>query len=330
VFFVTGISLFGCSSSGNIIAKPQTPGFAMAFYNVENLFDTIDEPSKQDEDFMPQGKNAWSAMRYRTKIDHLVQVICAIDSQQTLALVGLAEIENRRVLDDLARALNKKGLQFEILHFESPDRRGIDVAALYRADKLVLTKSRPIPVRDADDPHFLTRDILYAQFTDKQKRIWHIYVNHWPSRYGGEEKSAPKRLMASAALKSHITDSVLSADTSAMVAIMGDFNDYPDNESILNLLHIGSPPQHPLVNLSWDIHNRGEGSSNYRCKWGMIDQMIISESVVSLTAHFKVHRKDYMLYYNKYCKQFLPTRTYSGGNYFNGYSDHLPVVLQLK
>jgi predicted extracellular nuclease len=305
-------------------------GFAIAFYNVENLFDTLDDPHKTDNDFLPGGKYAWNTERYRNKLARLTDAICAIDSQQTLGFVGLAEIENRAVLQDLTSMLQQKGKKYAILHFESPDRRGIDVAALYRPQLLLPVKIKPIAVADTADNYFKTRDILYAQLADKRGQNWHFYVNHWPSRLGGQEKSEPKRLLASGMLRQHLTDSVFSNEDSARVCIMGDFNDYPDNRSILELLGAGNLSKPQLVNLSWDMHNSGRGTHNYNCHWGMLDQMLVSEALMSLTDTFYVFKKPRMLYYNKKCKTHLPSRTLSGSSYFNGYSDHLPVVLQFK
>lgn len=320
----------GCASRKNSLRTQENVGFSVAFYNVENLFDILDDPHKTDNDFLPAGKYGWNSQKYDNKIEKLAQVILSLDSHQTLGFIGLAEIENRQTLEDLSAFLLKKGRKFNILHFESPDRRGIDVAALYRPDLLQMLSALPLQVRDSTDPRFLTRDILHARLTDKKGNPWYMYVNHWPSRLGGEEKSEPKRMHASGILKNHVSDSVFAKNLGARVCIMGDFNDYPNNRSILYLLDAGRPDTHLLVNLSWDAHNRGDGSHNYNCRWGMLDQILVSESVVSLTDTFMVYKRPWMLYYDKKCKDKLPARTLSGSNYFNGYSDHLPVVLKMK
>lgn len=299
----------------------------IAFYNVENLFDTINEVGKNDGEYTPEGKKNWNTIKYEEKLNHLNQVIASIDSSGELVGLGVAEIENLLVLQDLVNYGFLKDRGFKIIHKESPDFRGIDVAFLYNSNKLKIRNSSWVTVNlpDADKT---TRDILRVDATLGNVDI-SFYVNHWPSRWGGQEKSNPKRVAAATALRNDI-DKQLKANKAENIVIMGDLNDYPDNESVLLTLKADTAVGSDLYNTTWEAHKKaGVGSHNYKGDWGMLDQIIVSNSLMPIVDSVYVFKRDFMCYQNKKGER-LPSRTHSGPKYYGGYSDHLPVVLKLE
>jgi predicted extracellular nuclease len=309
---------------------------AVAFYNVENLFDTIDDPLKIDEDFTPAGKLQWNAARYQEKLSRIAEVIHLLPGNLPV-FVGLCEIENRSVLEDLVKqsTLNvspKKGY-YEIIHADSPDERGIDVAAIYDASQLknVRFEYYTVNLPDTKDPY--TRDILHAQGTMSGETL-HFFVNHWPSRSGGQTESEPNRLAVAALLKSKI-DAVLSTDAKAKIVIMGDFNDHPDDKSVHEVLGASELPLAPLYNQMYSIHAAGNGSYFYKGEWGALDQMITSEGLMNSKGWHAdaqsagVLRDEKILFRDK-DGVARPSRSYAGDTYKGGYSDHLPVFLLLN
>jgi predicted extracellular nuclease len=309
-----------------------THSLQIAFYNVENLFDTIPDPNKRDNDFTPDGKLAWNTERYFKKIKDLATVI---DSMGTPDMIGLAEVENDLVLKDLIRQLKSKGVDFEMVHYDSPDERGIDVALLFKPSVFRQIADQRIPVQlDSDTVAMHTRDILYVALVEqKYNDTFHVFVNHWPSRVGGKEKSEPKRMTASSELKSAL-ENMWAFIPTAHIIIMGDFNDNPTDSSILSLLKTNHPTESQyLLNLSIDQYQRGIGSYNYRGNWDMLDQIITSSRLLSLnhvkSADFQVFNRNFLLFeHHQYGKS--PNRTYGGPNYYGGYSDHLPVKLTIR
>jgi len=299
----------------------------IAFYNVENLFDTIKETEKNDGEYTPQGKKNWDSNKYEEKLNHLNQVISSIDSSGELVALGVAEIENLRVLQDLINYGFMKERGFKIVHQESPDFRGIDVAFIYNANKIKINNSSWINVKLPNSER-TTREILRVDASMDNEDIT-FYVNHWPSRWGGAEKSNPKRVAAAKALRKDL-DSKWSSDPKSHVLIMGDLNDYPNNESLLRTLKADSLTSGELYNATWSAHkSEGIGSHNYKGEWGMLDQIIISQSLIPVMDTVYVFKKNWMCYKNKK-GEWLPSRTHSGPKYYGGYSDHLPVVIKFK
>ncbi|MBD79940.1 MAG: endonuclease [Crocinitomicaceae bacterium] len=331
--WISVITLFaksGCTSSDS--GKPSNEPLEnqivqIAFYNVENLFDTINEAGKNDGEYTPGGKKAWNTSRYYEKLDHLNQVLASIDSAGELVAFGVAEIENIKVLKDLVNTGFLKDRNYKIVHQESPDFRGIDVAFLYNSKQIKVNNSQWINV-DLQDSGRTTRDILRADVTWKNEEIT-FYINHWPSRWGGKEKTNTKRIAASQALRNNI-DAMKEEERNNHLVIMGDFNDYPNNESMLKILKADSLETGALYNATWPAHkNESIGSHNYKGHWGMLDQIVVSNSVVPFVDSVYVFKKNFMCYKNKK-GEWLPSRTHAGPKYYGGYSDHLPVVLRLK
>jgi len=328
------IMQYACSSSkpGQSGGKEKIAG-RILFYNVENLFDTINEDGHSDSEFTPEHEKNWNTKKYLFKLTQLSKVIAAADTGYLPNIIGLCEVENEKVIKDLITMPLLQKAEYKIIHKESPDFRGIDVGLIhdknYRALKNVFYNI-PLP---ADRP--TTRDILYSKGVFKKDTL-HLFVNHWPSRYGGKEESDPKRAFTAAILKQKV-DSIFDADYAPKIVIMGDFNDYPQDSSLTTILgalpeSTGNPNE--LVNLSWATDAGGAGSYNYRGHWGALDQMIVSGYLligkkwhVNMTS-YEVVKRPWMMYTNDKEEQY-PSRTYGGPNYYGGYSDHLAVMLKI-
>ncbi|HMQ61795.1 MAG TPA: hypothetical protein PKE06_14070 [Flavilitoribacter sp.] len=309
--------------------------FRVAFYNVENLFDTIDDPITLDEDFTPQGKQNWTGERYQTKLDRMTQVF---EGMGWPVWIGLAEIENDRVLTDLTGKMGAKGPEYRFAHFESPDLRGIDVALLYQPGVFTVTSSSFIRMDFPDDaePDYTSRDILQVDGLLQNGDTLHFFVNHWPSRRDGEEASEGRRIRAASFLKGAV-EKLQAANPHAKIVIMGDFNDEPINKSIAQALQAGplegKPENGNLYNCFAKAKKDGLGSYCYRGNWNMLDQIITSCELVCNTgsliaANPTIFKQDWMLYKDSR-NEMLPNRTYGGTRYYGGYSDHLPVYIDL-
>jgi predicted extracellular nuclease len=288
------------------------------FYNVENFFDTINDLEKNDEDFLPDGKNNWNTSRYNEKIQHIQKVFSTLPH---LGLVGLAEVENRAVLEDLIKAGNKK---LKIIHQESLDERGIDVALLYDPAILSLQKTTFLRfILDRNGEPGYTRDILCAEFKLKKNNLY-VMVNHWPSRRGGQEISEPYRLDAAKNAKEYI-DSILHSDSKARFIFMGDLNDYPDNASVQLIESV----LNPMI-----LHTSGKngGTCEYKGEWNILDHILVTKNLqtkikLRVDGPGKIIEEDYLI--TEYKGNMVPFRTYAG-KYLGGYSDHLPVTIRLK
>lgn len=310
--------------------KSKSAQLKIAFYNIENLFDTIDDPKKNDEDFLPGAKVAWNSERYLHKINNISRVIYNIDSIDLPAVVGLAEVENIKVLNDLlASSLLVKGSYRAIL-VEGADPRGIDVAMLFRSDVMQYIAHKAFPSAAS----FETRNLLYVTLSDAKKDTFHLFVNHWKSRSGGEKETEPKRLENARKLKS-IADSVMARHPNAYMIFMGDFNDEPGNRSLSEILGAIEPDKKPapgrFYNLMYPHFLKGEGTLYYK-DWDVFDQIIVSGNLLIKKRkgatiqppYAYIFKPEWLLYKNKK-GEMLPNRTAGSREYFGGFSDHLPV-----
>ncbi len=308
--------------------------FLIAQYNVENLFDTIDNPHKNDNDFLPKGRKQWTSERYWNKQEKIAKVISNIDSKHFPDLISLVEIEDIVVLQDLVKENSIAKVKYKIIHHEGPDARGIDCALLYNPKSFKLINTHFYQVKMKDNNYFKTREILYAKGRIKSKDDIHIFVNHWPSRRGGEKKSAPKRNLAASVLK-HAVDSIFKDDPQAKIIILGDFNDETNNESIKNILGATADKNRKepfLFDMATLQDLKGEGSYYYwRTKeWNMIDQMIISSGLLNATSGLQTINEDMNIFNENWIMHkdkngnMSPAKTYGKG-YYGGYSDHLPI-----
>ena len=315
----------------------------IAFYNLENLFDTENDPITFDDDRTPEGKDHWTKEIYQDKLKNMARVIAEIGadvSGTTPAIIGVGEVENRTVLEDL---VNQKPLikkDYGIIHFNSPDRRGIDVALLYKKKLFTPTsyKAKELLIYDDNDKskRVFTRDQLIVSGILDGDKI-NLIVNHWPSRRGGEKRSRSKRIKA-AKLNRQIIDSLFSEDPYAKIITMGDFNDDPTSPSIKKYLKAQQKKEglsiKELYNPMEDIAKKGLGSLAYRDNWNLFDQIIISTELTkkefSSYRFYKagIYNKTYLVNAHGRYKGY-PYRSYAEGRYTGGYSDHFPVYIYL-
>ncbi len=306
---VLSISLSSCSQNTRTIG----------FYNVENLFDTIDGPN-DDKDFLPEAESNWNSEKYLTKLIRLNEVI---DAMGDPIMIGLCEVENKEVVEDLFNASPARK-HYGIVHYESPDNRGIDVALAYDPTILTIVKSGFIRFKLENPEHPNTRDILWSKFTLKSDTIVAI-VNHWPSRRGGQVESEPNRINAAANASAFI-DSLMKASPKTKIVFMGDLNDYPDNMAPKLIAERLTP----MITKS---SGKYAGSYNYRGEWDVLDHILISSNFMK-GKKIKVVKKsgeilssDFIM--TEYKGDMVPKRNYVGNKYLNGYSDHLPVTIDV-
>lgn len=315
----------------------------IAFYNLENLFDTEDDPTTYDDDRTPGGKDHWINQKYWDKIAKLGSVISEIGydvTKNTPVVLGVAEIENRRVLEDLVNHPKLLPKDYGIVHYDSPDRRGIDVALLYQKSifRPINTSAHELFIYEDNDTkkRKYTRDqLLVSGLLDGDKV--HIIVNHWPSRSGGEARSRHKREKA-AALNKKIIDSLHVINPYAKIITMGDLNDDPTNSSIKKILGAKSKkenvPLKGLYNPMEQLSKKGIGSLAYDDRWNLFDQILISKGLLdddySSYRYYKagVFNRSYLLNKRGRYKGY-PFRSYANGSYTGGYSDHFPVYMYL-
>lgn len=309
---------------GLIPSKTGLTSVRVAFYNLENLFDTINGPN-DDSEYLPTSEKPWNTARYQSKLKNMARVIDSIQPQ----ILGVCEIENRLVLLDLIKTSTwLKSIKAEVVHFESPDKRGIDVAILKSSQWTVKqTDTLWVPTENPDKP---TRHILMATFQNGKSEL-SMFVNHWPSRSGGEQLSRPLRFNAAKTLKDYID---ARPEMKNWVAV-GDFNDNPEDSSLRYILG-ASDEQSNKINLAY-LHRLAQpetGTLKYNGRWDMFDQIIVSRSLYHLgpenaIPQVQIYHRNWLLQQDgKF--QGYPLRTFGGRTYLNGYSDHLPVFVDLE
>lgn len=325
----------GCNNTKGTLSAADDGNdneLTVAFYNVENLFDTVDDPNTFDEEFTPEGKKEWTEERYQDKLGKLSSVIAQLDAELP-EMVGFCEVENEQVVRDLIATKNLKAGKYAIVHKDSPDGRGIDCALIYRPEKVELigTDFFTAKLPAGDRPN--TRLVLYAKMK-KANDTLHVFVNHWPSRGGGQAETEPNRLTIAGLVKERVLE-IQQQNPDAKILLMGDFNDYPNDKSIREILQASGRPDWPMFNFMDKMNKEGEGTYNYKGVWGTLDQFISSSSLVESSSGIyaekdaaRIFREDFILYFDKEGKP-SPSRTY-GREYYGGYSDHLPILLQLK
>lgn len=302
--------------------------FVFMFYNVENLFDAIDDSLKDDEEFLPGGARGWTNSRYYHKLNSIAKVILSAGSWEPPALVGLCETENRGVAEALVRLTPLNNFGYDVVYTESDDSRGIDIGLLYDRDLFDIVYFRAIsPQLDKDQSPFTSRPVLYVK-VKKGEEYLHLLLNHWPSRRGGVLAGQDLRHRLAVTVRD-VVDSLFLADGSgSAVVVAGDFNCDPSGSEI-RLLSEGG-----LVNLAMPGHLKGLGTYRYRGVWQMIDQIIVSESMTNdgsafSATDFTVHSPDFLLKDDPVYPGRKPFSTYDAYRYSGGYSDHLPVTLTL-
>lgn len=342
---ITGLPLIGEAqeeayylASQNFDDGPrENDRFRIVFYNVENLFDYFDDSTTMDEEFLPLGTRYWTKARYQEKQNHLAKALMATGGWEPPALIGLCEVENRYVLNSLTQFTALKAAGYEIIHQDSPDKRGIDVAAIYRPDMFKLLDYEYYPLSFPFDSLSTTRDILHVIGRLPNEDTLHFFVNHWPSKFGGEFETAPKRMHAAKFLK-HKVDSVLSTNSKAAIIITGDFNDEPDEASVVEglavQLEMGEPHNTDLYNLMYPIRFN-TGTHSFQNRWSILDQFIVSGSLLSLSNSTIVYQRAAQIFDMPFLIMegatgaTRPFRTYQGPKHLGGFSDHLPILLDL-
>ncbi len=318
-------------------------GARICFYNVENLFDIEDDTTINDDEFLPNGVKGWHYGRYQQKLTNIYKTMSALGGWGgPPEIIGFCEIENRKVLKDLISRTPLNKYNYDIVHENSQDARGIDVGLIYNKKSFQYISHEKLKVVFPFDTSSKTRDILYVQGSVLGKDTIHIFVNHWPSRRGGQAASEPRRLIAAQVVRDKVNE-IYKKQTDANIIIMGDFNDESEDKSMVEILKAKHKKEElenkDLYNYMHDISKNWKiGSHKYQGHWGTLDQIIISPNLLSKQKSERLHSSEdgaqifaprFLLEIDKRYMGLQPFRTYSGPRYINGFSDHLPVYLDL-
>ncbi len=337
LFFTTGIWPESFRGQERLPAPNQQSHYRILFYNVENLFDTRDNPNSDDNLFTPAGGMHWTYKRYKAKLMNICKVIVAAGGWQPPDVIGFCEVENDSVLNDLFEDTPLSKYHYRLLHYDSPDRRGIDVALAYNRQTVECLNSKRIKVSRGD---LLTRDILYVKaFLGGD--TCHIFINHWPSRSSGQLETEKDRFVAAGLLR-RTTDSIQLLNSRAKILIMGDFNDEPSDESLAVVLNARVVQEESLsaglYNLACnsDTGEPVQGTLKYQGTWNIFDQIIVSAGLLTDTQGMHVKPDGFTILDNLFLLEpdmtytgYKPFRTYSGFIYKGGFSDHLPVYIDV-
>ncbi len=336
-FLLTG--LFAALIVACFAQKP----YKVVFYNFENLFDTINDPDVLDEEFTPQGLKRWNSTKYNKKIANLERVLfdIAVEDKDFPAVIGVSEIENRNVMEDVIAQSKLAHADYRVVHYDSPDLRGVDVGFYYRPDVFKLEGSAPIPFHMPELPDFRTRDFVTMWGTIDSEPFFFL-VSHWPSRLGGKEASDPKRMAAARRVK-EIVDSVQCANPATKVVVMGDLNDDATDDSIVEGLGAKGKPQEvqpgDMFNPFIALLKAGYGTLAYRDFWNLFDNIVVSANLVDAPAgtlrllavgkfYGGIFRRPYMIQKSGQYKGY-PLRTFVGNDFQGGFSDHFPVYIYI-
>ncbi|MCF6342341.1 MAG: endonuclease [Bacteroidales bacterium] len=307
--------------------------YRLVFYNIENYFDTQIDSTRDYNAFTPEGEMRWTEKRYHEKRARIYQLFTAIGEWEPIALIGFAEIENAFVLQDLISNTPLRREHYQVVHFESGDRRGIDVGLIYQPDQFKLLSSMKIPVKNPDEPAFTTRDILYVKGLINDDTL-HVFVNHWVSRWRGLMESQYLRILCAETLKTAV-DSVCAANPDACILVMGDFNDETKDKSILKLTEDDGKCQLFNVGLS-TINKDVKGSLKHGATWNCFDKLLVSSALLSNKQGLKVAETGGFVFDAPFLLEkdgrylgVKPKRTYTGFKYNGGFSDHLPVYIDI-
>jgi predicted extracellular nuclease len=318
-------------------AQTKNP-LTVAFYNCENFFDTKDDPNKKDDEFLPESAMKWDETRYMNKLTKIAQVLdSTVVGDGLPALVGLVEIENKEVLEDLVSKSQFKSKSYGVLATDSPDERSIDCGLLYDKSVFTLVDFKELNATNSALGDYKTRNILFATLKATNGDVLYVFVNHWPSRREGEKESEPRRIYAAEQVRTKINE-LQKKDAKAKVIVMGDFNDHPDNTSILTTLKASDKPKAKgdLYNAYQTLDALKQGTHYYDKEWRVLDQIIVSQAFIGAKKGYRFNaknasilKKDFVLFNNAKTGEEKPNRTYSGEKYYNGYSDHLSVYIKL-
>ncbi|WP_303920536.1 endonuclease/exonuclease/phosphatase family protein [Draconibacterium sediminis] len=334
---------FICLSLILLIAKSNAQNsdaeFSILFYNVENLFDVRNDSLTADDEFTPEGERHWTRKRFENKINNISKVILSAGGWEMPDLIALAEIENRYVLEKLTNDTPLKTTPYKIIHKESPDPRGIDVALIYNSETFYPLDYAYYPLEDKNGGIRKSREVLYVLGTVNGEDSIHVFVNHWPSRYSGLLETRPARQQAARLLLSKYKE-IIQKNEKAKVVIVGDFNDQPGDESIAQDLGAAdslNSKSAGLYNLSLPWMKQEEGTLKYQGQWFVFDQIIGSPGLLAATNGLSAKPENATICKLPFLFESDETRggrklyrTYTGYRYNGGFSDHLPILLKLQ
>ena len=326
------------TAQDSLYEEPDADRFRVAFWNLENLFDTVDDSLTRDDEFTEEGMRHWTGYRYYQKLQNMAKTLVALGGWEPADIVGLCEVENKMVVRDLIERTPLKTSGYEIVHYQSPDSRGIDVALLYNPETFTVLHSEPILVDFLEEGSRPTRDILYVKGITNESDTLHVFINHWPSRYGGHLATNPKRMRAATILRG-VVDSLKAVNPCSNLIVTGDFNDEPEDESLQNGLraHDKDAAAHGefLVNLMIEKEGK-EGTHKYQGAWGILDHMIVSTPLLQggcglqvVDQQANIFRRDWLLEEDPKYPGSRLNRTFIGMQYHGGFSDHFPVYIDL-
>ena len=318
----------------------QTKNITLAFYNVENFFDTVDDPKTSDEEYLPNSLSKWDETKYLNKIKRIAQVLdSTVDGDALPDAIGFCEVENKEVLNDLIFKSNLKTRKYISICTTGLDTRGINVGFIFDTSVFDLVASEEINATNALLPDYKTRNVLFVTLKFKATaELVHFFINHWPSRRDGELETEAKRIYAAQTLRNKINE-LQQQDPNTKVIVMGDLNDNPTNNSILKTLLANALPKkgsNELFNPFFELNANKQGSHYRDGLWEVFDNIILSQGFLNAKGlHYKkgnafIQNKDFVLFKNHKTGEQRPNRTYGAYNkYFNGYSDHLAVYVKL-
>lgn len=321
----------------------QDKPYSVVFYNLENLFDIYNDPETHDDEFTPTGVKQWNETRYQKKLYNMERVLFDIAAQQKEypIVIGVSEIENRSVLEDLVSQPKLKGANYRICHYDSPDARGVDVAFLYRSDVFKLEGSDNIKLHVEGLPNFRTRDLVVMWGTIEDEPFYFL-VSHWPSRLGGKEASQFKRDACAKQIR-EIKDSLLRENPATKVIVMGDFNDDATDDSIVEVMgakgNVKDLVPGDFFNPYIAMLRAGLGTLAYQDEWNLFDNICVTENLVNAEKdklriikgkkfYGNIFTRPYMLQLEGQYKNY-PLRTFVSNNFQDGYSDHFPVYIYI-
>lgn len=338
-FILISFSLILFGISGVNAQAPKYKVAVVAFYNLENLFDTVKSEDTWDDEFLPGGKKTWTGERYQKKLHNMSEVISVIGDDVLAGgpmILGVSEVENRSVLEDLIQTPKLKDSNYGIVHYDSPDERGIDVALLYRKDYFKIIESSSHPLKFDFDPDDETRAQLLVK-AEYDEETFYFMVNHWPSPGGGKKATEPKR-EAAADQSRQLADSILAIEPDAKIILMGDLNNNPDAKAMTKHLDAHGDKDNikagEFYNPFYKLHKKGIGSNAYRDAWSLFDQLVLSNALLSddrsSFSYWKsgVFSRKFMIQKDGRFEGY-PKRTFSFDRFQNGYSDHFPSYVYL-
>jgi predicted extracellular nuclease len=325
----------GCDFFQKKAKVPDDRTLTFVFYNVENLFDFSDDPAIDDQEFLPGGTRQWNEKRYRKKIDDISRVIKELGRKELPEIIGFCEVENAGVVKDLVTHINLSAGNYKVIHFNGRDPRGIEQALAYRPSEFSVMSQKLIPVKTRFGGS-IGRGILLVTGKSNNGEIFHIFVNHWISRDSNDPASESARIDMAGELRKQI-DAIRASDKSCHIVIMGDMNDEPNDKSLFHVLEAVPPGRHSpsgLVNLMFPACQRGDGTVKFQGDWKMLDQIIVSESLIDRYGyHVEGNRGQvfsaYWMEFHQRNGDVSPNRTYLGNEYTGGPSDHFPLYCRL-